>query len=105
MAWGRYKVINVLGAGGFSYVLAVRHKASTYAAKVLRYVDDNGAPLASDVNILRLFGQEMNRYIEIESDHVVKAYEVYLPTSGYRDVVQYIKNPPYILLEYMEGGL
>ncbi|MEM4577539.1 MAG: serine/threonine-protein kinase [Pyrobaculum sp.] len=101
---GRYKVINVLGAGGFSYVLAVRHKASTYAAKVLRYVDDNGAPLASDVNILRLFGQEMNRYIEIESDHVVKAYEVYLPTSGYRDVVQYIKNPPYILLEYMEGG-
>lgn len=101
---GRYKVVRLLGVGGFSYVFAVRHKKSIYAVKILRYVDDYGNPLASDENILRIFGQEMQRYLEIKSDYVVKAYEVYLPAVGYRDVVQYMKNPPYILLEYMEGG-
>ena len=101
---GRYKVIKLLGVGGFSYVLAVKQRKNIYAAKILRYVDDYGSPLASDEGILRIFGQEMNRYLEIKSDYVVKAYEVYLPAVGYRDVVQYLKNPPYILLEYMEGG-
>jgi len=101
---GRYKVIKLLGVGGFSYVLAVKQKRSVYAAKVLRYVDDYGSPLAGDENILRVFGQEMNRYLEIKSDYVVKAYEVYLPAVGYRDAIQYMRNPPYILLEYMEGG-
>ena len=101
---GRYKVIKLLGVGGFSYVLAVRQRRAVYAAKILRYVDDYGSPLAGDEGILRIFGQEMNRYLEIKSDYVVKAYEVYLPAVGYRDVAQYLKNPPYILLEYMEGG-
>jgi Serine/threonine protein kinase len=101
---GRYKVIKLLGVGGFSYVLAVKQRRSVYAAKILRYVDDYGSPLAGDEGILRIFGQEMNRYLEIKSDYVVKAYEVYLPAVGYRDVIQYLKNPPYILLEYMEGG-
>ncbi|ACB39014.1 serine/threonine-protein kinase [Pyrobaculum neutrophilum] len=105
-AWlgGRYKVVRLLGVGGFSYVLAVKQRGALYAAKILRYVDDYGSPLAGDENILRIFGQEMQRYLEIKSDHVVKAYEVYLPAVGYRDVAQYMRNPPYILLEYMEGG-
>ncbi len=101
---GRYKVIRLLGVGGFSYVLLVRQKGKVYAAKILRYADDYGVPLASDENILRLFGYEMNRYLEIKSDYIVKAFEVYLPAVGYRDIKQYMKNPPYILLEYMEGG-
>ena len=101
---GRYKVVRLLGIGGFSYVLMVRQKGSVYAAKILRYLDDYGAPLAGDESILRYFGQEMNRYLEIRSDYVVKAFEVYLPAVGYNDMRQYMKNPPYILLEYMEGG-
>ncbi|MFN3804133.1 MAG: serine/threonine-protein kinase [Pyrobaculum sp.] len=101
---GRYRVLRVLGAGGFSYVLAVRHRGVTYAAKVLRYRDDYNMPLAGDENILAAFGQEMNKYLGIKSHHVVRAYEVYLPAVPYRDVAQYMKNPPYILLEYMDGG-
>ncbi|MEM4765388.1 MAG: serine/threonine-protein kinase [Pyrobaculum sp.] len=101
---GRYKVLKVLGVGGFSYVLAVRHGRVLYAAKILRLRDDYGAPLAEDEKILALFGQEMNRYLEIKSPHVVKAFEVYLPAVGYRDLSHYMRNPPYILLEYMDGG-
>ncbi|MEZ0320242.1 MAG: serine/threonine-protein kinase [Pyrobaculum sp.] len=101
---GRYKVLKVLGVGGFSFVLAVKHGRALYAAKILRLRDDYGAPLAEDEKILALFGQEMNRYLEIKSPHVVKAFEVYLPAVGYRDLSQYMRNPPYILLEYMEGG-
>ncbi|MEM0463430.1 serine/threonine-protein kinase [Pyrobaculum sp.] len=101
---GRYKVIRLLGVGGFSYVLLVKFKKSMYAVKILRFADDQGAPLAGDENILYLFGQEMNRYLELKSDHVVRAYEVYLPAVGYKDIGQYMRNPPYILLEYMDGG-
>lgn len=101
---GRYKVVKLLGAGGFSYVLAVKHGRETYAAKVLRYSDDAGVPLAGDENVLAAFGQEMNRYLGIKSPHVVRAFEVYLPAVAYRDLAMYMKNPPYILLEYMDGG-
>ncbi|MFN7105039.1 MAG: serine/threonine-protein kinase [Pyrobaculum sp.] len=101
---GRYRVLRALGVGGFSYVLAVRHKGVIYAAKILRYRDDYNMPLAGDENILAAFGQEMNKYLGIKSPHIVRAYEVYLPAVPYRDVAQYMKNPPYILLEYMDGG-
>ncbi|MEM3835682.1 serine/threonine-protein kinase [Pyrobaculum sp.] len=101
---GRYKVIRLLGVGGFSYVLLVKFKKSMYAVKILRFADDQGAPLAGDENILYLFGQEMNRYLELKTYHVVRAYEVYLPAVGYKDIGQYMRNPPYILLEYMDGG-
>lgn len=101
---GRHKVVRLVGVGGFSYVLAVSQGRQLFAAKILRYVDDYNLPLAGDERILKIFGQEMNRYLEIKSDHVVRAYEVYLPVVSYRNVTEYMKNPPYILLELMEGG-
>jgi len=102
---GRYKVVKLLGVGGFSYVLAVKRGGEIYAAKILRYTDDYGVPLAGDEKVLTFFGQEMNRYLEIKSERIVKAYEVYLPAVGYKDLRHYMRDPPYILLEYMRGTL
>jgi hypothetical protein len=104
-AWlcGRYKVVRLLGVGGFSYVLAVKHGGAMYAAKVLRFSDESGLPLAGSEDVLRLFGHEMQRYLELKSEHVVRAHEVYLSAAGYKDLAQYMRSPPYILLEYMGG--
>jgi len=100
----KYYVEDVVGVGGFSYVLRVSAGGQKLAAKVLRYTDDRGNPLASSWGVIKIFGQEMNRYLEVLSDHVVRAYEVSIPSAEYRSVGSYMKNPPYMILEYMEGG-
>jgi serine/threonine-protein kinase len=101
---GKYYVEDVVGVGGFSYVLKVSAGRQKFAAKVLRYVDDRGAPLASSWDVIKIFGQEMNKYLEVLSDYVVKAYEVSIPSTEYRSLSDYMRNPPYMILEYMEGG-
>ncbi len=101
---GKYYVEDVVGIGGFSYVLKVSSGRQRFAAKVLRYVDDRGNPLASSWDVIKIFGQEMNRYLEVQSEHVVRAYEVSIPSAEYRSLSDYMKSPPYMILEYMEGG-
>ena len=101
---GKYYVEDVVGVGGFSYVLRVSLGRQKFAAKVLRYVDDRGTPLASNWDVIKIFGQEMNRYLEVLSEYVVRAYEVSIPSTEYRSIGDYMRNPPYMILEYMEGG-
>lgn len=101
---GKYYVEDIVGVGGFSYVLRVSSGKQRFAAKVLRYADDRGNPLASSWDVIKIFGQEMNRYLEIQSEHVVRAYEVSIPSAEYRSLSDYMRRPPYMILEYMEGG-
>lgn len=101
---GKYYVNDVIGVGGFSYVLRVSTGREVMALKVLRYTDDRGMPLASSWDVIRIFGQEMNRYLQVSSDYVVRAYEVSIPSSEYKSMGEYMKNPPYMVLEYMAGG-
>ncbi|MEZ0248437.1 MAG: serine/threonine-protein kinase [Thermoproteus sp.] len=101
---GKYYVEDVVGVGGFSYVLKVASGKQKFAAKVLRYVDDRGVPLASSWDVIKIFGQEMNRYLEVLSEYIVRAYEVSIPSAEYKSLDDYMRNPPYMILEYMEGG-
>jgi serine/threonine protein kinase len=93
-----------VGIGGFSYVLRVSTGGRVFAAKVLRFSDDRGVPLASNWDVVRVFGQEMNRYLQIKSEYIVQAYEVFIPYYEYKNIRDYMRNPPYMILEYMDGG-
>lgn len=101
---GEYYVEDIVGVGGFSYVLKVSSGNAAFAAKVLRYTDDRGLPLASNWDVIKIFGQEMNRYLEVLSDYIVKSYKVSIPSYEYKNIKDYMRNPPYMILEYMEGG-
>ncbi len=109
-AWlnGRYYIDAIIAAGGFSYVLrGLDERGSAYAIKVLKEKDSRGNPLASNPNIIQSFKREMSNYLLIDSPRIVKVYEVHIPPDEelpYKDLEQYLRDPPYIVMEYMRGG-
>ena len=109
-AWigGKFFGVSVLGVGGFSYVVkAVDGQGNTYAVKLLKYRDEKGSPLAEDPRVVRIFRQEMSKYLLISSDHVVKVFEVHVPQDSrlpYRSLEEYLEDPPYIVMEFLGGG-
>gem|GEM_PF-533764 len=109
-AWlnGRYYIDGIVAAGGFSYVLrGLDERGSVYAIKVLKEKDSRGNPLASNPNIIQSFKREMSNYLLIDSPRIVKVYEVHIPPDEelpYKDLEQYLRDPPYIVMEYMKGG-
>ena len=107
-AWigGRYYVEKVIDTGGFSYVLLGRYGNEKYAIKVLRYTSPNNTPLASDLKVVQSFKREMTSYLLVNSDRVVKVYEIHINEDKlpYRNLESYLEDPPYIVMDYMEYG-
>ena len=107
-AWigGRYYIEKVIDVGGFSYVLLGRYGNERYAIKVLRYTSPNNTPLASDLKVVQSFKREMTSYLLVNSDRVVKVYEIHINEDKlpYRNLESYLEDPPYIVMDYMEYG-
>ncbi|GAB6946447.1 serine/threonine-protein kinase [Vulcanisaeta sp. JCM 16161] len=109
-AWlgGKYLIDNVVATGGFSYVLRGRDEwGRVYAIKVLKDRDSRGNPLANDPRVLSSFKKEMSEYLLIESPHIVKVFEVHIPPDEklpYKSLEDYLSEPPYVVMEFMEGG-
>lgn len=109
-AWlnGKYLVEGVIASGGFSYVLKARDEfGRIYAVKVLKDRDSGGNPLASDAKFIATFKREMSEYLRIDSPRIVRVYEVHVPPDEklpYSSIEDYLEDPPYIVMEYMEGG-
>ena len=105
---GKYLVDEVIAIGGFSYVLRGRdERGKVYAIKVLKDRDSRGNPLASDPRVLSSFKKEMSEYLLIESPRIVKVFEVHIPPDErlpYKSLDDYLNEPPYVVMEYMEGG-
>ena len=103
---GKYFIERVVDAGGFSYVLLGRFGKERYAIKVLRYVSPRGTPLASDPKVVESFKREMSRYLLVNSNRVVKVYEIHINEEKlpYRSLESYLDDPPYMVMEYMAYG-
>ncbi len=87
---GRYLCIDVVGLGGFSYVLKVSdEEGRVYAAKILK------ESYATNQRILQEFRDEMSRYIRLNLNHVIKVFEVHVPSQSR----PYIEDPPYAIME------
>ena len=98
----------VIAIGGVSYVLRGRDEwGRVYAIKVLKDKDSRGNPLASDLRVLSSFKKEMSEYLLIDSPRIVKVFEVHIPPDEkipYNSIENYLDEPPYVVMEYMEGG-
>ncbi|GAB6944764.1 protein kinase domain-containing protein [Vulcanisaeta sp. JCM 14467] len=105
---GKYLIDSVVAMGGFSYVLRGRDEwGRVYAIKVLKDKDSRGNPLANDPRVLSSFKKEMSEYLLIESPHIVKVFEVHIPPDEklpYKSLEDYLSEPPYVVMEFMEGG-
>ncbi|HET7545337.1 MAG TPA: serine/threonine-protein kinase, partial [Polyangiaceae bacterium] len=86
---GRYRVESELGRGGMGVVLAVRHIAldTRMALKVMR------PEVAAEPESARRFVREARAAARIESDHVVRVFDVGTLDSG----------QPYMAMEHLEG--
>jgi len=86
---GRYRVESELGRGGMGVVLAVRHVAlgTRMALKVMR------PDVAAEPESARRFLREARAAARIESDHVVRVFDVGTLESG----------QPYMAMEHLEG--
>ncbi|WP_069808313.1 serine/threonine-protein kinase [Vulcanisaeta thermophila] len=109
-AWigGKYLIEGVIAVGGFSYVLKGRDESGrVYAIKVLKDRDSRGNPLANDQRVLNSFRKEMSEYLLIDSPRIVRVFEVHIPSDDkipYKSLESYLEDPPYLVMEYMEGG-
>ena len=109
-AWlgGKYFIEGIIATGGFSFVLRARDEwGRVYAIKVLKDRDSRGNPLANDPRVLSSFKKEMSEYLLVESPHIVKVFEVHIPPDEklpYKSLEDYLSEPPYVVMEFMEGG-
>ena len=107
-----YEVIDVIGEGGTSYVLQVRGAdGNTYAMKVMKVVPTPGNTVTVGMRNFQELYKELNNLIELstKTDTVVKVVggKVDFPTlmnivKG--NVELYLTSPPYLVMEYMNGG-
>ncbi len=87
---GRYLCIDIVGLGGFSYVLKVSdEEGRLYAAKVLK------ESYATNQRVLQEFRDEMSRYLRLNLNHVIKVFEVHVPSQSR----PYVEDPPYAIME------
>lgn len=103
---GNYKVLDIIGIGGTSYVLKVERDGNIYAMKIPIISSGNSAKAFED------FSKEFLNLKEISSrtDGVVRLYGIgNMDINSIEEILKgrndiYISYPPYIVMEYMAGG-
>src|SRR5262245_16586903 len=86
---GKYQVVSVLGAGGMGVVVAAQHLqlGRKVALKLL------SPEVIQDAPAVARFLQEARAAAEIQSEHVVRVF----------DVAQAENGAPYIVMEHLDG--
>lgn len=97
---GKYYVDKLIAEGGFSYVFKVFDDfGKTYAVKLFKIDFSKLKELD-----LQKFKQEVSKYFLIQCNSIVKIYEVSIPKDNYSKLIEYLKKPPFLVMEYAEGG-
>jgi eukaryotic-like serine/threonine-protein kinase len=86
---GKYEMIRPLGGGGMAFVLAARHLEldETVAVKVLR------PECLANADLVARFDREARASVKIESDHVVRVFDVGAMPDG----------APFVVMEHLDG--
>ncbi len=108
---GLYLVEDVIAKGGNSYVLKARVDSSLVALKVPAIVHDPGRTVLITGNTLLDMFKEVSAVRELSEgnrDYLVEITGVNFTkdtiAKSLRDPSFYYENPPYIAMEFMEGG-
>jgi len=104
-----YKVLDVVGTGGNSYVLKAELNGKYYAIKIPK-MSDQTSTLYSPVSSFLDFAAEASNLINLsKDDRLVKLYAINVDSNVVEniekgDVEAYLNSPPMIVMEYLEGG-
>jgi len=104
-----YKVLDVVGTGGNSYVLKAELNGKYYAIKIPK-MSDQTFTLYSPVSSFLDFAAEASNLINLsKDDRLVKLYAINVDSNVVEniekgDVEAYLNSPPMIVMEYLEGG-
>ncbi|BFH72821.1 protein kinase [Sulfurisphaera javensis] len=105
-----YKIVDVIGEGGLSYVLKAEKGGKLYAIKIPK-LNPSSFTTRSIKDMLMDIKNEESVLVQLseKSPNIVKVYavhfdepDIYAILKG--DITNYILNPPHIVLEYMAGG-
>lgn len=100
-----YKISDVIGEGGYAYVLKGESDGKPVALKVLKL--DNFNP---SENFKELFEESSNLVsLSEKSPKIIKIYGIYIDKQVMEGILKgniklYETNPPMIAMEFMEGG-
>ncbi|BCU71023.1 protein kinase domain-containing protein [Stygiolobus caldivivus] len=101
-----YKIISYLGKGGSSYVLVGEKEGKRYAIKIPILMPPSTSS-SSYYDFVNEYSQL--RDLSQRSDNIVKFVDARIDSFGLKkilsgDVVAYMKEPPILVMEFMEGG-
>ncbi|BFH74648.1 protein kinase [Sulfurisphaera javensis] len=105
-----YKIIDIIGEGGNSYVLKGIKDSKLFAIKVPKISNQLTATISS-FNLFKEFFNEAWNIIEIssKSDYLVKVYGINVDFYDIKEIMRgdllvYLTKPPTLVMEYVEGG-
>lgn len=104
-----YKVLDVVGTGGNSYILKAELNGKYYAIKIPK-ISDQTFTLYSPVSSFLDFAAEASNLINLsKDDRLVKLFAINVDSNVVEkiekgDVEAYLNSPPMIVMEYLEGG-
>ncbi|WP_390530468.1 serine/threonine-protein kinase [Sulfurisphaera ohwakuensis] len=99
-----YKVEKVIGEGGNGYVLKANYAGKQLAIKVLKLNSGNPEKYFKEL------ATEASNLVNLSSHkNIVKIYAVNVDSFVINEILRgrtdlYVKNPPMIVMEFMEGG-
>lgn len=103
-----YRIKDVIGEGGGSYVLKGEKDGKYFAVKVLKLTPSKSQTMTLN-NFMDLF-KESKTFIELSShEGLVRLYGVFVDLNQIGSVMRgdgdtYLRFPPAIIMEFMEGG-
>ena len=128
-----FKIERVIGEGGISYVLEGVNSTGRFALKVLREKSRFGSPLAvGNRGALESFARMASSMLKMTfasrsviesaleergirvtkdkvkvltgfSENIVQVYGVHIPRLEYRTLEEYVRSPPLVIMELVEG--
>ena len=104
-----YKITEIIGEGGNSYVIKGENGGKSYAIKILKIGPPSRSQTIAITSFMDLF-KESNNIIELSNhENIVKLYGIFIDINQISNIIRgngetYLHNPPAIIMEYMEGG-
>ena len=106
---GVYKIESVIGEGGTSYILKGVYENTPYAIKVLKLGSNSRGTTIVKGYYYDLQAEASNLIALSNSNYTVKIYAVNVDQNSIKEILKgnrelYLKDPPRIIMEFMEGG-